>query len=49
MYEDIQDIIAHLDEMLAVVENLNDDDCMHLALEFGHQFREELRANTEDA
>ena len=47
MYENIEDIISHLDEMLQIVENLNHDDCMHLALEFGHQFREELRANTD--
>lgn len=47
MYENIEDIITHLDEMLQIVETLNDNDCMHLALEFGHQFREELRANTD--
>lgn len=47
MYENVDDIIEALDEILEAVESLNFDDCMHLALEFGHQFREELRANEE--
>ncbi len=48
MYDDIDELIERLDEMLELVEDKNYDDCFHLALEFGHQFREELRANKED-
>lgn len=48
MYDDIDEIIEKLEEMLETVEALNYEDQFHLALEFGSQFREELRANKED-
>jgi hypothetical protein len=43
----IADIIESLDELLAALEEMDCDDDLHLALEVGHHFRDELAASQD--
>ncbi len=45
MYESIEEALEDLEKILEYVEDINFHEEYHVALEFGHQFREELRTN----
>jgi hypothetical protein len=48
MDNDICSLIERLEEILRHVEDQNLDDELHVALEMGHQFREELNIHCEE-
>ena len=43
MYDSIEEALEELERILEYVEDINFEEQYHVALEFGHQFREELR------
>jgi hypothetical protein len=43
MYETIEEALEELDKILEYVEDINFNEEFHVALEFGHQFKEELQ------
>jgi len=43
MYESIEEALEELEKILEYVEDINFNEEYHVALEYGHQFREELR------
>ncbi len=45
MYDSIEEALEDLERILEYVEDINFAEEYHVALEFGHQFREELRTN----
>ena len=45
MYENIEEALEELSRILDYVEDINFEEQFHVALEFGHQFKEELLAN----
>lgn len=48
MHENIDEVLAELDKILEYLEEANYDDRFHVALEVGHQFRDELASSMED-
>lgn len=44
----VNNLIDSLDEILSALEDLNDSDDYHLALEVGYHFRDELQTLSED-
>lgn len=47
MYDSIDEALEELSKILEYIENVDYDDTYHLALEFGHQFLDELQANSD--
>lgn len=47
MYESIEEALENLDQILEYLEDINFEEQYHVALEFGHQFKEELLANDQ--
>jgi len=48
MYETIEEALEELNKILEYVDNVNYNDSYHVALEFGHQFEEELQTSSND-
>ena len=48
MDNDICTLVERLDEILRHIDDQNHDDELHVALEIGHQFREELNIHCEE-
>lgn len=46
--ESICDLLERLDEILTELEKLDVDDELHIALEIGYQFRDELDIQCEE-
>lgn len=46
--ESICDLLERLEEILAELEKLNMGDDLHIVLELGHQFRDELDTHCEE-
>jgi hypothetical protein len=42
MYESIEEAVEDLERILEYIEGVNFEEQFHVALEFGHQFKEEL-------
>ena len=45
MYDSIEEALEELNRILEYVEDINFEEQYHVALEFGHQFKEELTAS----
>ncbi len=48
MYESIEEALEELEKILEYIEDVNFDDSFHLALEYGAEFRDELRTSNND-
>jgi hypothetical protein len=46
--DSISEIVESLDELLVALDELSIDDDLHLALELGQQFRDELAVLSND-
>lgn len=46
--ESICDLVERLDEILTELERLDVNDDLHVSLEIGHQFRDELNIYCEE-
>jgi hypothetical protein len=42
MYESIEEALEDLERILEYIESVNFEEQYHVALEFGHEFKEEL-------
>lgn len=47
MYDSIEEALEELERILEYVEDINFGEQYHVALEFGHQFKEELRIDEQ--
>jgi len=48
MYDSIDEALEELSKILEYVETIDYDDTYHLALEFGHEFKDELQTNSNE-
>lgn len=46
--DNICELVEQLEELLSIIEEFNGDDALHIALDIGYQFRDELNAHCEE-